>query len=126
MVPVALGTLRIIASTVASGYDDHDAGLPCGFRREAQWIAVRGFEYRPAQRKVQHADVVLVLEKNRREDGLDDTRIRSVPVGVERTQVDEVRTGRHADIDAARTVRADNAGNVSSVAVSVACAAADE
>jgi len=41
-------------------------------------------------------------------------------------QVDEIRIGRHADIDAARVVRADNAGNVSSVAVSVACAAADE
>src|SRR5947208_1161223 len=68
---VAAGLAGIVPSVVAGGDYDHNPGLPRGFYGLAQRIESVAFKNRPAQRQIDHADVVSVLEGDRGLNGGD-------------------------------------------------------
>src|SRR4029077_4934954 len=87
---VAVAAVDAEAAEVASGHDDRDAGVPSLLNRLAERIVcVVGID-RPAERQIDHANVVCALESDGFLNGGDDLAVGSDSVPVENPKVDEV------------------------------------
>src|SRR5437762_10075877 len=68
---VPVGSNRVVATIVAGGNHDDDAGLPCFLHGLTEGIESVAFVNRPAERQVDDTNVVLGLERNGLINGAD-------------------------------------------------------
>src|SRR5579871_753824 len=61
-IPIRAGA--VVFAHVASGDDDDDTGLPCGFDSLAERVLRVAFEHAASEREIHHADVVSALQRN--------------------------------------------------------------
>ncbi len=94
--PKPLLPYTLEASIVAGGDDHDDPAVPCRFHGLAERILGVAGRDAAAERQVDHADVVGVLESNRLLNGGDHSAVGADAVSIEGAKVDQVRSGRNA------------------------------
>ena len=79
---IALVAKGIVAAVIARGDNHHDTGLPRQFNRLAERICLVALENRMAQRKIDDANVVGVLELDGSLDGGDHKAVGAIAVAI--------------------------------------------
>ena len=94
---VSAGTKSVVAAFISSGYNHHNACLPGIFHGPAKRVQSVAFIHRTAQRKIDHANVVLLPVRdgllNARNHGAVCTRAGAVQNPI----ADDVCVRRHTD-----------------------------
>ena len=86
------------APEIAGRGDDRDPRLHCALHRLAHRIVAIGLQHRRAQRQVDHANLVLMLVRNRPVDRLNHIARHARPIVPQHAEVHELRARRDAPI----------------------------
>src|SRR5439155_12741924 len=95
---VALGTLRVVPSFVTGGGHHDNAGLPGSFDRLTERIDRVAFKNGTAQRKVHHANVVLIFEADRAVNSFNYVAVSTDTIVIENAEINDFGSWRHPEV----------------------------
>ncbi len=91
---IPAGTHRVVPSLITRRHNHHDPSLPCRFHGLVERIERITLHDRPAERQVDHANVVGCLQHNRPADCQDHRAVVAAAITIQHFQADDVRLRR--------------------------------